>query len=404
MFATWSGTLVNGAKCGRGIRAETHCARGKDVPTLEVLASQEKPGDKEGEIFSCAFTQDSAFVLSGGWDGQLRLWEAESGRQVTSFKAGAKPLSACAISPDGKQWSSGSMDGVMAVWDPVSHQQTALFLAHTRPVSAIAYSPNGAIVATAGWDRKLSLRKVATIREGFNLTGHGDLVVGCRFLPDLTHLMSWSHDGTIRLWDLPGGNALSCLSGHTDRVNGAAVSPDGRWIVSASRDKELKLWDWSERREIKTVQINAEPRAVFFLSDGTSLVTVDAEGWLTIFSAPDLETQEEIETELPVQCAELSPSATMIALGCTDGRVRFVAVGGVDMAPLTVSATPTLRQVNSPLGFLFGKSKVRQAFACTCPACQQTFELDRLPDDPKPCPHCRRILRLCHVPELAGKS
>jgi WD40 repeat protein len=377
---------------------------GMIVPTLEVLPSQEKPGNKEGEIFSCAFTQDSEFALSGGWDGQIRLWEVATGRQVTSFKAGTKPLSACAIAPGGKQWLSGSMDGVMAAWDPVSHQQTALFLAHTRPVAGIAYSPDGHIVATAGWDRKVSLRRVATIREGQNLTGHSDLVVGCRFLPDLVHLMSWSHDGSVRVWDLPGGNPLLSLTGHNDRVNSASVSPDGNWIVSASRDKELKLWDWRARREIKTVQVNAEPRAIFFLSDGTSLVTVDAEGWLTIFSAPDLETQEEVETQLPVQCAELSPSATTIALGCTDGRVCFVAVGGVEMAPLTVSARPTLRSVTSPLGFLFGKNKVRQAFACTCPACQQSFELDRLPDDPGPCPHCRRSLRYCHVPELAGKS
>jgi WD40 repeat protein len=377
---------------------------GKIVPTLQVLPSQEKPGDKEGEIFSCAFTQDSEFALSGGWDGQMRLWEAASGRQVSSFKAGAKPLSACAIAPDGKQWLSGSMDGVMAAWDPVSHQQTALFLAHTRPVGAIAYSPDGHTVATAGWDRNLSLRKVATIREGHNLSGHTDLVGGCRFLPDLVHLMSWSHDGSVRVWDLPAGNPVLSLTGHTDRVNSASISPDSKWIVSASRDKELKLWDWHERREVKTVQVNAEPRAVFFLSDGTSFVTVDAEGWLTIFSAPDLETQEEVEAGLPVQCAELSPSATMIALGCTDGRVCFVAVGGVEMAPLTVSAKPTLRSVASPLAFLFGKNKVRRAFACICPACQQSFELDRLPNDPSPCPRCRRRLRLCHVPELAGKS
>jgi WD40 repeat protein len=374
------------------------------VPTLEIMPSQEKPGEKEGEIFSCAFTQDSEFALSGGWDGHLRLWEAASGRQVTSLKVGAKPLSACAIAPDGKEWLSGSMDGVMAVWDAVSHQQTALFLAHTRPVSAITYSPDGHTVATAGWDRNLSLRKVTTIREGRTLSGHADLVGGCRFLPDLVHLMSWSHDGTVGVWDLPAGNPVLSLTGHTDRVNGGSVSPDGKWIASVSRDKELKLWDWRERHVVKTVQINAEPRAVFFLSDGTSLVTVDAEGWLTVFSTPDLAPQEEVGTQVPVQCAELSPSATTIALGCTDGRVCFVAVGGVEMAPLTVSARPTLREVTSPLGFLFGKGKVRRAFACTCPACQQTFELTHLPEDPAPCPRCRRRLRLCRAPELAGKS
>jgi WD40 repeat protein len=376
------------------------------VPTLELLSSQEKPGEKQGEVFACAFTQDGALALSGGWDGYLRLWESDSGRQVAAFAASAKPLSACAIAPDGKSWLSGSMDGVLSVWDPVSHQPTAQFLVHTRPVAAIIYAPDGQSVATAGWDRKLSLRGAATIREGQNLSGHSDLVGGCRFFSDLVHLLSWSHDGSVRVWEITSGNQVASITGHKDRVNCAAVSPDGKWIVSATRDLEVKLWDWREKQELKTITVNAEPRALFFLADGTSIVCVDAEGWLTLLSAPDLEVQEEIETGLQIQCAELAPAGTLLALGCTDGRVRFVSVGGVESAPILATATLTTRKTHSPLGFLFGKNQTRQAFACTCPACQRSFELsDHLPGTPSPCPHCRRKLRFKRAsPAVAQKS
>ena len=43
-------------------------------------------------------------VLSAGWDGNLRLWEASSGRHLTALRAGPKPLSACAFTPDGRRW------------------------------------------------------------------------------------------------------------------------------------------------------------------------------------------------------------------------------------------------------------------------------------------------------------
>jgi WD40 repeat protein len=206
--------------------------------------------------------------------------------------------------------------------------------------------------------------------------------------------MSWSHDGSVRVWDIATGSEVAVLPGHKDRVNSAAVSPDGKWIVSATRDKEIKLWEWREQREDKTITVNAEPRGVFYLPDGASIVTVDSEGWLTLFSAPDLETQEEIDTGLPIQCAELAPVGTVIALGCTDGRVRFVSVGGVESAPILASATPITKKSNSAFSFLMGKKAIRRTFNCTCPACQQSFELtDHLPEEPRPCPNCRRRLR-----------
>src|SRR5581483_12291532 len=73
------------------------------VPTLRLTPAPESE-KHEGEVFSCCYTPDGAFVLSAGWDGHLRLWEVSSGAHLTALKVGNKPLSACAVSPDGKRW------------------------------------------------------------------------------------------------------------------------------------------------------------------------------------------------------------------------------------------------------------------------------------------------------------
>src|ERR1043166_7078595 len=89
---------------------------GNGVATMRLLAKAE--GAKhEGEISSCAFGPESMFVLSGGWDGHLRLWETTTGAHVTGLQVGVKPVSSCAISPDGKQWLSGTLEGMLARWD-----------------------------------------------------------------------------------------------------------------------------------------------------------------------------------------------------------------------------------------------------------------------------------------------
>jgi WD40 repeat protein len=375
------------------------------VPTMQVLAMGSDTKTNGKEIFACAFTQDSEYALTGSWDGSMRIWEAGTGLLVKSFVAGAKPLSACAVSPDGKTILTGSMDGVMACWDSC-HQLTSSFIAHTRPISTICFASDSQTVATASWDKKLTIRNVATIKEGQILAGHEDIVAGCQFMPDMTHLLSWSHDGTLRLWDIASNQRSLLLAGHTDRVNCASVSPDGRWIVSASRDRELKLWDWRQKTAIRTKATEDEVRGLFFMQDCQSLVTIDHDGWLTLYALPNLNIQEQVETQLSVQCSEISPSGTRIALGGEDGRICIVEVQGIEKAPLLVVATQTTRLTSSGIFRLLGKKpKISHSFSCTCPACSHSFDLpDYLPGQPAPCPNCHQTLRFSGVNQVVHQS
>src|SRR5262245_31208297 len=82
---------------------------GSVVPTLRLLPAGPQTGRHSGEVFACSFTPDGQFGLAAGWDGYLRLWEAEQGGPVHQLRAGTKPLASCAVAPDGRRWLSGSM-------------------------------------------------------------------------------------------------------------------------------------------------------------------------------------------------------------------------------------------------------------------------------------------------------
>ena len=43
------------------------------MATLRLLASNPNAEGHKGEAFACAYTPDGAYVLSGGWDGHLRV-------------------------------------------------------------------------------------------------------------------------------------------------------------------------------------------------------------------------------------------------------------------------------------------------------------------------------------------
>ncbi|MBI1913840.1 MAG: hypothetical protein HYS12_03740 [Planctomycetes bacterium] len=348
----------------------------------------------EGEVFSCTFTPDGGFVLSAGWDGHLRLWEASTGTHLTALRAGPKPLSACAVAPDGRQWVAGSMEGLLTFWDAPTHALLTQYAGHTRPVSSICFAADQGLMATASWDRSVCLSKLGRDRDVRSLFGHLDIVAGCQFLPDGVTLLSWSHDATLRLWNVESGQEAAVLTGHQDRVTAAAVSPEGRWAASGSREGELLLWDLATRSQVGSIQLSAGACGCFFLLDGTSLLTVDAEGSVILFSLPELLPQFQLSVRLPVQCGALSVGGTQLALGSSDGQVRFVAIEGLEDRPLLVTATRSTREMSAGWQRLLGRRRVASVFTCTCPSCRQPIELlETLPTEPVLCPHCRQALR-----------
>jgi hypothetical protein len=366
------------------------------VANLRLLEPTQLSEGHQGEVFSCAYTPDGANLLSGGWDGHLRLWDVASGAQTSALQAGPKPLSCCTVSPDGKYWLSGSMEGLFCVWDAATGQLLSTFVAHTRPISAITFAPDGQSLATASWDRQLALRPRGRERDAKGLSGHQDIVAGCRFTPDGKHLLSWSHDGTLRLWETTFASEAGTLNGHPDRVTAGAISPDGHWAISGGRDGTVKLWDLQELTEAASFERTAEIRACFFLLDGASVIVVDAEGWLTHLTVPGLETQAELGTNLKVQCGELAPAGNQIALGCDDGHVHFLAVDGLEEAPFIVTPTQGTKQLTSRFGAIFGaKPKTKTIYHYRCPVCRHEVEIDgALPSQPFSCQRCRQRLRL----------
>lgn len=372
------------------------------MPQLRVVSNGLDVGEPGGEIFACSFSPEGMLVLSGGWDGQLRLWEGSTGAPVTALPASQKPLSACAVSPDGKQWLAGSMEGLLTLWDPALHIQRSSLLAHTRPVSAIVFAPDGLTIATAAWDRRLVLWRDLGDRDGRPLLGHEDIITGCRFTPDGSRLVSWSHDRSVRIWEVLSGRIVSQFTGHHDRVTAGAVSPDGCWVATGARDRVMKLWNLQTEREEHAICLGGEVRGCQFLLDGSSLVSVDSTGRVVLHSLPDLRAYDELLTRWPVQCMELSPRGDLLAFGCSDGLVRFLALDGLDEFPLVVTPTQTQRITQSRFERLLGRRRLTHAYSCTCPVCGQQFELPEgvLGADAM-CPACRRRLRLSRVARVA---
>jgi WD40 repeat protein len=109
-------------------------------------------------VAAVAFSRDSAILAAGLADGNIRLWDASTRKQLphsplphqTGFAIGV------AFGP-GHQLVSGGTDANLRLWDTGSGAPTAAPLARPDTVTGVALSPDGRVAASTALDGTMQL-------------------------------------------------------------------------------------------------------------------------------------------------------------------------------------------------------------------------------------------------------
>jgi GTPase SAR1 family protein len=196
-----------------------------------------------GGVIGLAVTPDGQIVVSGSEDNTLKVWDLATGQCRATFKGHTSQVYCVAITPDGKTVVSGSWDNTLRVWDLATGQCRATFRGHTSYVLGLAITPDGKTVVSGSDDKTLKVWDLATGRCRATFKGHSKYVGKVVITPDGQTVVSGSADETLRVWDLATGRCRATFEGHTSNVWGVAVTPDGKTVISGSADGTLKVWD-----------------------------------------------------------------------------------------------------------------------------------------------------------------
>ncbi len=201
---------------------------------------------------SLALSPDGKLLVQAGLEG-LRGWVVATGSSAPWPSVKGRLLRSAAFSPDGKLLATGGWNKEITLWDASTGKEVRRLEGHTDSVYSVVFSPDGKTLASvccrnrfvkgAGEDPTIRFWDVTTGRESRRLEGPKGGAYELAFSADGRILVSAGADGLIRLWEVATGKERRSFAGHQGSVTAVALSRDGRMILSGSTDTTALVWD-----------------------------------------------------------------------------------------------------------------------------------------------------------------
>lgn len=221
------------------------------------------------KVLAVAISSDGETIASGLADGNIKLWNKNTGKELRNLTGHSGTIDSLAISADGQILASGSRDKTVKIWKIQTGQLLHTLTESPGSVVSVAISPDGQMIASGSVEDKVI--RVWNLRSGkllHSLTGHSYQIWSIAFCSDSQTLISSSTDKTIRIWDVSKGQLLRTLSGNLNIVRSVAVSPFGSTIASGNYsnkdliggesstqdDATIKLWNRNTGELLRTLK------------------------------------------------------------------------------------------------------------------------------------------------------
>ena len=165
---------------------------------------------------------------------ELRLYDAVTGRQLSSLGPHEWDIEQVYFSSDGKRIltakSISAGPDTAYLWNAESGKLIVKLIDHKAPINQASFNAEGTLLVTAS-EHPQNVVRIWDATNGallHTLAGHLNTLRGLRFSPDGTRLASTSLDQTARLWDVKTGASINVLRGHWSSVDQVVFSPDSR--------------------------------------------------------------------------------------------------------------------------------------------------------------------------------
>ncbi|MGQ9765717.1 MAG: outer membrane protein assembly factor BamB family protein, partial [Armatimonadota bacterium] len=338
----------------RGAFMEPRTAVGGKIMVLDAMTGRNVSSmTHQDEVLSLTFSPDSQRLVSGSYDGTIRIWEVGSGQKVREFAHGAGiQIDAVDFSRDGQSVVSAGRDGTVRVWEVATGKEVSrMATGRKEGMRAIALHPMENLVAagdSAGevWVWEILGQEIDNIYQGPSVT-----ISSLDVSRDGKYLAAGSRNGLIRVWDITTGREIISTT-HQSEILTILFSPDSRYVASGDRSGTVELWDILTGYRTFTVTGTLPVASLAFSPDGRQLAASwgmpPDYGWFIYPTGIDRQNTSVVIWEVPtgkeitrlehsslVSTLSFAPNGRWLATG--SGRTAYIWDISVGMALTTTS-------------------------------------------------------------------
>lgn len=196
------------------------------------------PADEEC-VVALAMSPDGERLVTGGCDGQIRIWNTATGKLLGRMEGHFDRVNSLAYSSDGRWVASGGRDQRLLLWDTRSGEYRVLE-EDEQYIHAVDFSPDGRRLVSGGYGRVLRFRDVPSGEVLYETAEHDKEISSVACSPDGRFVVSGEYPNPpagpcrIRLWDAASGEHLRDLIRQPEAVMSLDFSPDGRLLAAGS--------------------------------------------------------------------------------------------------------------------------------------------------------------------------
>jgi squalene-hopene/tetraprenyl-beta-curcumene cyclase len=282
-------------------------ATGKLLKTIAV---------DNGIVFHAAFSPDGKLLAtasgSGSADpvvpGEVRLWDPSTRELIRKLPSHDRGAYGIAFSPDGRLIASGGMaaivegkrvDGEVKIWELRTGKELQTFRGHTGAVGALAFSADGKTLASGGarFDGKVRLWDVAAGTELAALAVGAEIVYSVGFAQGAARLVVCSNTlpdkegdpGTwkVGLWDTKEKKEIKAVPIKEKWPYRMALSHKEDLIACTCGDA-VKVYDVGRQVEVRSLLSRFRLRPVAFSPDDAFLAAGSDDGLVRLWSVSEL--------------------------------------------------------------------------------------------------------------------
>ncbi|TFK79655.1 nuclear mRNA splicing protein [Polyporus arcularius HHB13444] len=207
----------------------------------------------KGPVHVARYAKGTAkYVLSGGQDRTVKLWNPELGTEIKSYAAHGYEVLSLTVAHDNSRFASCGGDRQVFLWDVVTGQTIRRIPGHMGKIFTVEFNEDASVLASGSYDSTVRLWDLKSQnRQPIQVLDEARDAVQALHVGG-SYIVTGSVDGHVRTYDLRMGELRTDFLGHP--VTAIVPSQDNQTYLATTLDAHVRLMDMSTGKMLNDFQ------------------------------------------------------------------------------------------------------------------------------------------------------